>query len=323
MTWRHLFRIFGVLIFFYICTQTDWRTVIFTLKKLDIISMSYYVVSFIVLVLLRSARLQKALCDVGQKVSLKDSAVAILEPALLGMLTPGRIGEFSRVAYLRTHDVSVSTAASVVMIERLLDVGVLLVFGLAGVAYIFRPSAGYLEFSMFVAGGLGFIFLIIHYFSALWGYAQKFLMAIAPGYLVRFIKPWSIDFMVVMNLSAKKMLAISVACFCMSLLQIYFLACAFGIVADYLIVGVAYTVSTLVTVLPISIGGLGTREATYIFIMGHQGIQKEDALLFSLLDGFVFGILLPVLLLLPIRVIGELTKTNKAHETDKSPPCQY
>jgi uncharacterized membrane protein YbhN (UPF0104 family) len=92
-------------------------------------------------------------------------------------------------------------------------------------------------------------------------------------------------------------------CIGLNFTQIFLLAKAFGFQADYLVVIFAYAVATLVSLLPISVGGLGTREATYIMIMAHEGILKEQALLFSLMDGVVLGMFGLFFLIVPIWIL--------------------
>ena len=62
----------------------------------------------------------------------------------------------------------------------------------------------------------------------------------------------------------------------------------------------AYYAATLVSLLPISFAGLGTRDAAYISILGREGILPEKALLFSLLDGIALPLLLTLLMVLPM-----------------------
>ncbi len=52
----------------------------------------------------------------------------------------------------------------------------------------------------------------------------------------------------------------------------------------------AAAIGSLVTLLPVSISGLGTREAAIIAYLGAQGVTSEGALGFSLLVFFTFYI---------------------------------
>jgi len=82
----------------------------------------------------------------------------------------------------------------------------------------------------------------------------------------------------------------------------YMLARALSLNVGPLPVGLAYVVSSILSVLPISVAGLGSREAVHILILGSVGVIKEQALLLSILDGFILpfgaiGLLMLVLVL--------------------------
>ncbi|HXF61981.1 MAG TPA: lysylphosphatidylglycerol synthase transmembrane domain-containing protein, partial [Caldilineaceae bacterium] len=70
--------------------------------------------------------------------------------------------------------------------------------------------------------------------------------------------------------------------------QCWLLAQAAGLPVGVGPVSYATALGSLVTLLPISISGLGTREATLILYLGAAGVQPESALGFSLLIFAVF-----------------------------------
>ena len=41
---------------------------------------------------------------------------------------------------------------------------------------------------------------------------------------------------------------------------------------------------------PVSIGGFGVREASYVFLLGYAGVSATDATLFSLLSAAAFAL---------------------------------
>ena len=65
--------------------------------------------------------------------------------------------------------------------------------------------------------------------------------------------------------------------------QCTLLAHALGIPLSYLTVSYAISLGSLVTLIPISVSGLGTREATIIAYLATVGVAAEEALGFSLL----------------------------------------
>ncbi len=63
----------------------------------------------------------------------------------------------------------------------------------------------------------------------------------------------------------------------------YVVARAMGLNLSFLDIAIVSVLSAVVSILPISVAGIGTREATIIFVFSLFGINKEAAVLFSLL----------------------------------------
>jgi uncharacterized protein (TIRG00374 family) len=72
--------------------------------------------------------------------------------------------------------------------------------------------------------------------------------------------------------------------------QCYLLAKAIGVSISYLQVSYAVSLGSLVTLLPISFSGLGTREAVMISYLSRWGVDPELALSLSLLIFITFYI---------------------------------
>jgi uncharacterized membrane protein YbhN (UPF0104 family) len=65
--------------------------------------------------------------------------------------------------------------------------------------------------------------------------------------------------------------------------QCYLLALALSLPIDIIRVSMAVALGSLVTLIPISISGLGTREAVIVAYLGNAGVAPEAALGFSFL----------------------------------------
>ncbi len=305
MNWRKWTKIIGILLLVYIFSEVHWKQVFLAIGKLRAPYLVGYGACFLAMVLVRIIRLYYTMARIGHAISFRDCYIATLEPAFMGLVTPGRLGEFARVGYLQTYGAPLSLALSIVMFERLVDVGILLFVGLEGVFYIFssRPYQ--------ILGGVVTLSGLILFYLSLRGYKHVFqwlkvpieaLFRFMPNSLKTRQQALRVSLALIMNRTTVLIFLLGLLCIVLNLGQIFMLGKAFGFEADYLVIVFAYAAATLVSLLPISVGGLGTREATYIFIMGCEGILKEQALLFSLLDGLVFGIVAVALLLLPLWI---------------------
>ncbi len=317
MPWKNLIKLIGIALLVWIMSTVSWGQAAQALIKLKPAYLAGYVGCFVAMILVRSLRLRLALSKLGYPLTLKDCYVAILEPAFMGIVTPGRLGEFTRVGYLHAHGVTIQEAISVVTVERLIDIAVLLVFGIGGVIYIFAPLNYQFSSGFVIITGLLLLFAGFRSYDSLYRLLQQYLSWILrwePSFITRHRQAIAVSFHGVIIRAAMTIFMLGLACILLNFCQIFLLAKAFGFEVNYLVVIFAYAAATLVSLLPISVGGLGTREATYIMIMAQQGIIKEQALLFSLLDGFVFGAFMLLVLLIPVwvnRIIPKCRKIGK------------
>jgi uncharacterized membrane protein YbhN (UPF0104 family) len=87
------------------------------------------------------------------------------------------------------------------------------------------------------------------------------------------------------------LLLLSALIMAINLGQIYTLSQAVRMSVGFPDLAFAYAIASLVVLLPISIGGLGTREATYVVLLGSAGATQEATVTFSLLDGQVLPLI--------------------------------
>ena len=303
--WRAWLKLIGFVLLSWLLWRLEWGRlgdVVMTLKPGFLVA---YFMAFALMVLVRMERLHSALLCLGGELRRSDCYLATVEPALWGLVTPGRLGEFSRLGYIARNGVSLEQATSIVLVERAFDVSWLLATGASGLLYLMLPgdqqwmAAGVLLFS----GGV--LFALARYdLQPLVSWFVRGKELVERPRWVRTGGRLVAAGVVVLRLAGRVIFGFSALTTALNFLQIFFLAKAFGFHADMLVVVFASAIAALVSLLPISVAGLGTREATYITIMAQQGISQEAALLFSLLDGIVFAVLMLVVMWLPTRVRG-------------------
>jgi uncharacterized protein (TIRG00374 family) len=205
-------------------------------------------------------------------------------------------------------------ASVIVMIERLVDVSLLLIIGATGVVYIFSPEINPIGISIFIASSLLALYWLLHRSIDVLNFLQnklRWLSRWEPNRIHGRRHDLSASIKNVLQHAAQPIFTLGLCCIALNFLQIFLLAKAFHFQADYLFIIFAYSAATLVSLLPITFGGLGTREATYIVIMDQIGISQEEALLFSLTDGLVFSILILFVLIVPLWLANLRIKQPK------------
>lgn len=251
------------------------------------------------MILIKTIRWQAIMAVQKIRYPLRDAYLAYWGSIFIGFFTPGRLGEFVKAAHVsRDCGVSGGQALSGVLADRLFDLLALLLAGGAALLALSGSEADLLVL-------LGAVVLLIA-MPALWvndrfwnwfrqqiqGLENRFfgrpalfsrllaekssLSDLRQG-LRQLTWPWL--------LAAASLTALAYLVF---FFQCYLLALALHLPASFIPVLYSVALGSLVTLLPLSISGLGTREAAMVAYLGTVGVTAEAALSFSLLIFFTF-----------------------------------
>jgi uncharacterized protein (TIRG00374 family) len=207
----------------------------------------------------------------------------------VAMVTPGQLGEFIKVLYHRGLGLPIPESALSVLIDRLYDLLMLFIFGLFSSAVLFGIQPD-LVAAIAIASSLValIVFFLIHnkINSIIW----------IAAFLARF-SPKAYKEMIQQNtqrLAAKvvSMTPVFIAmCVLLSLtnysllvVKVYMLALAIHIDVSFWYIALAVPLFRLAGLLPISISGIGTRDAMIIYLLSRAGVPTESSLILSLLS---------------------------------------
>lgn len=207
----------------------------------------------------------------------------------IGLVTPGRLGEFAKTLHVsRDCGIPMGRAFSSVLADRVFDLYVLLVVGGAALLSLmsWQTSEGLIGL---VTLGL---LLILPLVGLLHDGAFKWLETVSlrcgrVGQWLFAPHGWLLElrsgFRELALLSVLVAVVLSILAYAVFFGQSYLLARALGIKVGFIQVSYAVALGSLVTLIPISISGLGTREAAIVAYLGTAGVPAEMALAFSLL----------------------------------------
>lgn len=284
--WQH---VIGPLLLVLLLWHVDLQALFQTLAQADPILIVVVVVLNLPLVLLKSLRWQGLLYSQGIRYSTLQAYLAYHGSIFIGFLTPGRLGEFVKAFHI-SHDcrIPVGQAFASVLVDRLFDLYVLLLVGSAALLTLpaWQQGAGLIEIAVFSLLLILPVPMLVH--------TGTFDIMRAIG--IRLGKPgrWLFDsdgWLLQLRTGLRQLswgwLLIAVVLTIISYLlffeQSYLLSQALALPIDFVTVSFAIALGSLVTLLPISVAGLGTREATIVAYLGTVGIAPATALSFSLL----------------------------------------
>ncbi len=227
---------------------------------------------------------------------------SFLTSLYVGMLTPGRVGDVLRIRYLR-HDLGVPYAeglASVVM-DRLCDLYVLAAFVAVGVAHYSAVIAGRLAWLTW--GGIA-LTVLAPLVLLIPGLAERLMLAVSgkfvkepaagaePGATRRFL----VALRAHVGRGLWVALPVTMATFIVNFVQGYLLARALGLPLSLFDTTCLLAIANLLSLLPISIAGVGVRELFFSLVFPSLGFTAEH--------GVSFGLLVFAVIYLTVAALG-------------------
>ncbi len=200
----------------------------------------------------------------------------------LGIITPGRIGEFIKVNYLKNQGYSLGKSFFTTLLDRIIDVAIMVFIALGGIFIVFPPIRPKIFKILLLILFLltAFIYLVwknkkrIHSqrknnLNNFWGLLIN-EMARIPSYIQKINWKGKTEIFVITFLS-----------WIIFYFQNLLFSEALGVDLSYFQIVVFVSIASLISLVPISISGLGTRDAALIYLFSLYGIDKEFAILFS------------------------------------------
>jgi len=289
----------GLLILVYLIYNIGFREIILTFINLKILFLLISLPFLFLCFAIWSYRL-KYLLDV-KKFNLNFNYV--LKMYFIGnfysTITPSQIGGvIMKIFYIRKETSRTLTeTASVVILDKILEIITLLILGIVGIFVLFE----YLSIKLFLLIILMivvFILILILLVKKNWGeiffrLAYKFVV---PKNIKEKAKLSFESFY--QHLFTNKILILPFILAILGWIVLYsfayFLGFSLGIEISYPIFIIIMAIGSLVGLLPISFGGLGTREGTVVFLLGLFGVVASQSFALSI-SAYVIAKFFPAL----------------------------
>jgi len=222
-----------------------------------------------------------------KKCTLSSSSEAVIITGFLNMILPAKIGEISKILYLkRYYNYNINSSLALLFIERLFDSIILVLFLV--VVNIFYIENREIQFILIILSFLIVIFFILLKRDTLFRFFKYIpfrLLSIFGRKIIRNInRQFRGDMLTGTILST------------IALWIIYFLTYLifFGFTINFDLtfyeVFIFFIISTIALAIPLTPGGVGTFQASIVFVGDMMGINKEDSL--------VAGIIMYLLIIL-------------------------
>ena len=282
-------RIFGVVLFGIILWRFDAISTFSRFRQIDWFLTIGAVAQIVIVHTFKVSRWKFILDKLGINRSFKSCYCVYLTGIFLGIVTPGRIGDFVKVLYLKREGVSIKKALLASFVDKASDIFLVLIlvsmfsawfaeFFIVSASYIYILVAGVTVLTMVLVRSYGQDTVKEKIISAI-GYVggRNFARIFGEG-LRQFLaglRTFSIS--EILRLGLFTFLAWfvytgSVFTFSLALgLKIPFISAIFFIIAA----------ASVYVLIPISVAGIGTRDLTLILLFPMLGYMEKSAILFS------------------------------------------
>jgi uncharacterized protein (TIRG00374 family) len=288
-------RLIGPVLLVVLLLRLDLDQVRETLRVADVALVAVAAVGVFPLIFIKAWRWRGLLKAHNIHLPLLDSYLVYFSSLFIGFLTPGRLGEFIKAVYIeRSCNVPLSRAFSNVLADRLFDFYALLLIGGLALVDLF-PTVQNLTLTLGLLVGLtaplalfmhNSSFALIQRAGLKFGALGRRLLQEPGGILPsvrRELRGLSFARVAYAGL-------LTIVAYALFYGQGFVLGRALGIDVDFVHLMFAVALGSLVTLIPISISGLGTRELAVITYLESMHVQPAAALGFSLLVFFVFQV---------------------------------
>jgi uncharacterized membrane protein YbhN (UPF0104 family) len=197
-----------------------------------------------------------------------------------GTFTPGQVGDVIKAWFLQRMGNPLGRSIGSSVLDRLFDVAGLAVLGLLGVVVYGQKFAGQTQVLLLIAAGCVFAVAFFAWApTRLWlvGYVKRRLARLGlggsgtPGESEWSLRPNTLVYVGLLT----------AASFAISVFRVWLLAAALGIVLGPLLVSGFVGLTTAAALVPVSVGGIGTRDAVAALALAQLGRPAAEAVALS------------------------------------------
>jgi uncharacterized protein (TIRG00374 family) len=280
----------GVVLFTLILLRIDWSKLtrtLFTETKDNLTFFLFALILLVPLLYIKVIRWRLILRDLGIRISQKDGLTYYMIGLFAGSATPGQLGEFIKTIYLNKKGHPGGASFFSVLYDRIYDIialAFILFFGLAllsGNEYS-KPILIIFALSLII---FTILFLLV-------GKFRKFITIdlckwILPSGIKKRLQEYDINKDINKYQLKKSTLIgsflLTILAYAVVFYRYYLLLLTLNLEPPFGTWFGAVTLATFVALIPVSIAGVGTRDAVLIGIFSTAGISAEKSVAFSFL----------------------------------------
>ncbi|WP_299610319.1 lysylphosphatidylglycerol synthase transmembrane domain-containing protein [uncultured Aquimarina sp.] len=268
-------KFLGFFLLAYLIYKVGWKETIISIRKISLLHILVALIIFWIAFFVKSIRWKIVSNSYGIKFGIFKALRVFFIGIFLGNITPGKLGDFGRLLYIKDELPNQKVGWSSLIMDRLFDLFCLLLFSFFALVYY------------------QIVFQILVLPKNYWGVLFWLLLAIICSFVIfknrknirNKIRPWWEAFSS-HDLGVEKSF-LSLILTVVSMILIYgvfnYVAWAMGIRIDHIGLFLGTFILGVLSLLPITILGIGVRETSLVLIFQLYNLPAEDAVALSLI----------------------------------------
>lgn len=265
-------KIIGIALFIYLVSNADMREISQNLKKFRLPQLLLIETISFCIILTKTFRFKVLLNQYSAPIPFNKSLQVYGTGMFLSAVTPGRIGDLGKIFYLKQlTDCSFTKGFYISILDRLLDLSMLVIAALIGLVFMGKMTTALI---------LGFSCIILITVVCIKGkdilewilnhiYKQRLpgnTPEVKPFENLKLVLPWIVSLIPNLLIFYQMILISHIA----------------GFQLNVLLLSGTLALGNLISLLPITISGLGTREATFAAILPRYGLTTSESISLSI-----------------------------------------
>ncbi len=312
MKWTRILPIIGIALFVYLIYTTGISNLLDALKHINVLLFLSSLLIIPVIIILQTYKWRILLKQQGIAIPFGHLILMQLKSSFYGTVTPGKIGSFIKIHYVKQESgKDIGQSAQSVILDRFLDTITIFLMAFLGAVFIIHVTRE--TTFIFIAA---IILIAIAFYILLNKRFMKFFLRIFFKVLIsKKIKQMVENSFETFyhNMPHKRNLIIpflvNVLTWTIIYTAPYLIARSLGITQIPFLAFISmYAISTIISIIPITVSGIGTREASLVGLFSLYSIPAELTITMSLLSFFTGTVLVACIgAYLSVKGAGEHT----------------
>lgn len=249
-------KLIGIALFVLILIQIDRQQLLEQLRKTDLWLLGTGFTLIFLIYYCKAKRFEVLVHATGIRLSAAKHWRIFNIGIFLASITPGKLGEMGRAAYLKAAGVQTVVAVAITVLDRIIDMLLIGMIAVVGAGILFGWAWLMIGSCVFIIAML-ILWLFRHRMHAVIKHIRR---DIATPVILWTCAAWAAYFV-----------------------STIIIARSVGIDTPVPVLVAVLTFSGILSLLPIAPSGLGTRDATFVILLAPYGVEAEKAVAFALL----------------------------------------